>query len=115
MLDVVIIILRLTPLGLPMLPLGLPTFPPMVTLALMVPLAAEKRSGFSGYQWYHWLPMIPLVKFPMVPLGESRTHAILVSLFKKKMFSNVVFYGEKCNMTENRYFSVICISMREIK
>ena len=54
-----------------------PTFPPMVTLAPMVPLAAEKRSGFSGYQWYHWLPMVPLVKFPMVPLGESLTHAIL--------------------------------------
>ena len=27
-----------------------PTFPPMVTLAPMVLLAAEKRSGFSGYQ-----------------------------------------------------------------
>ena len=22
-----------------------------------------------------WLPMVPLVKFPMVPLGECRTHA----------------------------------------
>ena len=43
----------------------------------MVPLASEKRSGFSGYQWCHWLPMVPLVKFPMVPLGESRTHAII--------------------------------------
>ena len=67
----------MVPLGLPMVPL-VPTFPPTVTLAPMVPLAAEKRSGFSGYQWYHWLPMVPLVKFPMVPLGESRTHAILV-------------------------------------
>ena len=60
-----------------------PTFRPMVTLAPMVPLAVEKRSGFSGYQWYHWLTMVPLVtKFPTVPLGdtvplgESRTHAI---------------------------------------
>ena len=57
-----------------MVPL-VPTFPPMVTLARMVPLATEKCSGFSGYQWYHWLPMVPLVKFPMVPLGEFRTHA----------------------------------------
>ena len=53
-----------------------PTFPPMVTLTPMVPLAVEKRSGFSGYQWYHWLPMVALVKFPMVPVGESRTHAV---------------------------------------
>ena len=59
-----------------MVPL-VPTFLPIVTLAPMVPLAAEKRSGFSCYQWYHWLPMVPLVKFPMVPLGEFRTHAIL--------------------------------------
>ena len=59
-----------------MVPL-VPTFLPMVTLAPMVPLAAEKRSGFSCYQWYHWLPMVPLVKFPMVPLGEFRTHALL--------------------------------------
>ena len=79
MLDGLIIILLLTPLGLPMVPLGLPMVPlvptlrPMVT---MVPLATEKRSGFSGYQWYHWLLMVPLVKFPMVPLGESRTHVI---------------------------------------
>ena len=58
-----------------MVPL-VPTFPPMVTLAPMVPLAAEKRSRFSGFQWYQWLPMVPLVKFLMVPLGESRTHAI---------------------------------------
>ena len=36
-------------LGLPMVPL-VPTFLPMVTLAPMVPLADEKRSGFSGYQ-----------------------------------------------------------------
>ena len=36
-----------------MVPL-VPTFPPMVTLA----------------------PIVPLVKFPMVPLGESRTHAV---------------------------------------
>ena len=57
-----------------MVPL-VPTFLPMVTLAPMVPLAAEKRSGFSCYQWYHWLPMVPFVKFPMVPLGEFRTHA----------------------------------------
>ena len=73
-LDVLIIILLLTPLGLPVVPLGLPlvtTFPPMV------PLAAEKRSGslvtigtigripnacignFTngtiGRQMYHWL------------------------------------------------------------
>ena len=27
-------------------------------------------------QWYHWLPMVPLVKFPMVPLGKPRTHAM---------------------------------------
>ena len=40
-----------------------PTFLPMVTLAPKVPLAAEKRSGFSGYQWHHWLPMVPLVNF----------------------------------------------------
>ena len=58
-----------------MVPL-VPTFPPMVTLAPMVPLAAEKRSGFSCYQRNHWPPMVPLVKFPMVPLGESRTHAL---------------------------------------
>ena len=82
-LDVLIIILLLTPLGIPMVPLGLPmvpmvpTFPPMVSLAPVVPLAAEKRSGFSGYQWYHWLPMVTLVKHPMVPLGESRTHKII--------------------------------------
>ena len=67
----------MVPLGLPMVPL-VPTFLPMVTLAPMVPLAAEKRSGFSCYQWYHWLPMVPLVKFPMVPLGEFRTHALFV-------------------------------------
>ena len=79
MLDGLIIILLLTPLGLPMVPLGLPmvplvpTFRPMVTLA---PLATKKGSEFSGYQWYHWLPMVPLVKFSMLPLGESRTHAI---------------------------------------
>ena len=54
MLDGMIIILLLTPLGLPMVPLGLPmvpllpTFRPMVTLA---PLATKKGSGFSGYQW----------------------------------------------------------------
>ena len=59
-------------LGLPMVPLGLPmvqlvpTFPPMVTFAPMVPLAAEKRTGFYGYQ---------LVKFSMLPLGESRMQA----------------------------------------
>ena len=23
-----------------------------------------------------WLSMVPLVKFPMVPVGESRTHAV---------------------------------------
>ena len=39
----------MVPLGLPMVPF-VPTFPPMVTLALMVPLAAEKRSGLSGYR-----------------------------------------------------------------
>ena len=33
----------------------------MVSLAPMVTLAAEKRSGLSGYQWYHWLPTVPLV------------------------------------------------------
>ena len=60
-----------------MVPL-VPMIPPMVTLAPMVPLATEKRSGFSGHQWYHWLPMVPLVKFPMVPLGESRTHALFI-------------------------------------
>ena len=60
MLDGLIIILLLTPLGLPMVPLELPmlplvpTFRPMVTLAPMVPLATENRSGFSGYQWYYW-------------------------------------------------------------
>ena len=66
MLDGLIIILLLTPLGLPMAPLGLPmvplvpTFPPMVTLAPMVPLAAENlqgslpTNGTVGYQWYHW-------------------------------------------------------------
>ena len=81
-LDILIIILLLTPMELPMVPLELPmvpmvpTYPPMVTVAPMVPLAAEKRSGFSDYQWYHRLPMVPLVKFPMVPLGEPRTHAI---------------------------------------
>ena len=64
MLDGLIIILLLTPLGLPMVPLGLPmvplvsTFRPMVRLAPVVPLATEKGSGFSGYQWYHWLPMV---------------------------------------------------------
>ena len=64
MLDGLIIILLLTPLGLPMVPLGLPMVPlvtmfrPMVTLAPMVPLATEKGSGFSGYQWYHWLRTI---------------------------------------------------------
>ena len=68
----------MVPLELPMVPL-VPTFLPMVILAPMVPLAAEKRSGFSCYQWYHWLPMVPLVKFPMVPLGEFRTHAIPLS------------------------------------
>ena len=61
-----------------MLPL-VPTFLPMVTLAPMVPLAAEKCSGFSCYQRYHWLSMVPLVKFPMVPLGEFRTHALFAS------------------------------------
>ena len=67
-----------------MVPL-VPTFLPMVTLARMVPLAAEKRSGFSGYQWYHWLPMVPLVKFPVVPLGEFRTHAMFVGVFWWKL------------------------------
>ena len=43
-----IIILLLTPLGLPMVPL-VPTFRPVVTLAPKVPLATEKRSGFYGY------------------------------------------------------------------
>ena len=57
----------MVPLALPMVPLA-PTFPPMVTSAPMVSLAAEKRSGFSSYQWYH---------FPMVQLGESRTPAPL--------------------------------------
>ena len=57
-----------------MVPL-LPTFQPMVSLATMVPLAAEKRSGFSGYQWY---------QLPMVPLEESRTHALSGSIAIKK-------------------------------
>ena len=57
-----------------------PTFPPMVTLVPIVPLAAEKRLGFSGYKWYHWLLIVPLVKFPMVPLGESGTHALLIEV-----------------------------------
>ena len=39
-------------------------------------IGCRETSGFSGYQWYHWLPMVPLVKFQMVPLGESRTHAL---------------------------------------
>ena len=55
-----------------------PTLTPMVTLAPMVSLAADKRSGFSGYLWYHWLPMVPLVKFPIIPLGESRMHALIL-------------------------------------
>ena len=51
MLDRLIIILLLTPLGLPVVPLGLPmvplvpTFRPMVTFAPMVPLATENRLG----------------------------------------------------------------------
>ena len=36
----------------------------------------KKRSGFSGYQWFHWLPIVTKVKFPMVPLGEPRMHAM---------------------------------------
>ena len=56
-------------LRLPMVP----TFPPMVTLAPIVPLAAEIRALFSGYQWNHWLLMVPFVRFP---LGESRMHAL---------------------------------------
>ena len=67
-----------------------PTFPPMV------PLASEKRSGFSGYKWCHWLHIVPLVKFPMVPLGESRTHAIIVVMGNQwKSFScdeNIFFF-----------------------
>ena len=83
-------------LELPMVPL-VPTLPPMVTLAPIVPLAAEKRSGFSGHQGYHWPPMLPLVKFPMVPLGESRTHALslsfqLVLLRPKKGFDRFIGY-----------------------
>ena len=69
-----------------MVPL-VPTFAPMVTLAPLVPLAAEKRSGFSCFQWYLWLPMVPLVKFPMVPLGESRTHAMSLSFSTIKKIS----------------------------
>ena len=92
-----IIILLLTSLGLPMVPLGLPmvllvpTFLPMVTLAPMVPLAAEIRSGFSCYQWYHWLPMVPLVKFPMVPLGEFRMHALSQITILTTSFGNCLF------------------------
>ena len=80
----------MVPLGLPMVPLVL-TFPPPVTLAPKVTLAVEKRSGFSGYQWYHWLPMVPLVKFPMVPLGESRTHAVWAKL--PTLESQMIQYG----------------------
>ena len=59
---------------LPMVQLVIPLLPmvmPMVSLALpMVPLLPMVS------QSYHWLPMVPLVKFPMVPLGEPRTHAL---------------------------------------
>ena len=87
--------LPMVPLGLPMVPL-VPTFPPMVTLAPMVPLAAEKRSGFSGYQWCHWLPIITLVKFPMVPLGESRTHAyIIYGMYRAGVFPHIHAYSRQ--------------------
>ena len=95
----------MVPLGLPMAAL-VPTFLPMVTLAPMVPLAAEKRSGFSGYQWYHWLPMVPLVKFPMVPLGESRTHAY----FSPNKNSNLA--GQIPNLARpNRNLDVMVIDL----
>ena len=72
-----------------MVPL-VPTFPPMVALALMVPLAAEKRSGFSSYQWYHWLPMVPLVKFPIVSLEESRKHSLFEHNVTNKLPQHVL-------------------------
>ena len=60
-----------------------PTFTPMVPLAPMVQLTAEKRSwlsGFQWYKWYKWLPMIQLVNFPIVPLREPRTEPVVAKL-----------------------------------
>ena len=47
------------------------TFPTMVTLAPMVQLAAEKRSGFSGYQRYHTIGKIPNGTIGRIPNART--------------------------------------------
>ena len=61
MLDGLIIILLLTPLGLPVVPLGLPMVPLVPTFRPMLPLVANGTIGYRETFRVLWLPMVPLV------------------------------------------------------
>ena len=72
MLDVLIIELLLTLLGLPMEPLGLPMVPMGTNVSTNCNFGTNGSIGYRETLRVLWLPPVSLVKFPMVQLGESR-------------------------------------------